>query len=116
MVELVTVGDELVNVRHRLHAHPELGFREFDTTAYLVSQLTSHGITVAATPMKTGVVAVIDGGRPGPRIGLRADIDGLPVEEDTGLAFSSLNPGVMHACAVDSTIRRNRRSTICPSL
>lgn len=101
MVELVTVGDELVNVRHRLHAHPELGFREFDTTAYLVSQLTSHGITVAATPMKTGVVAVIDGGRPGPRIGLRADIDGLPVEEDTGLAFSSLNPGVMHACGHD---------------
>ena len=93
--------DELVSIRHHLHAHPELGFHEHETTAYLTNLLTQHGITVLPTGMPTGVLALVEGTNPGPRVLLRADMDGLPVTEDTPLSFVSQNVGVMHACGHD---------------
>lgn len=101
MVEHVAVGDDLIAIRHYLHEHPERSFEEYDTSSYLAEQLRSHGITVLDTPLDTGVVALIEGSRPGPRIALRADIDGLPIREESGLPFSSLKDGVMHGCGHD---------------
>ncbi|MFY1812942.1 M20 family metallopeptidase, partial [Bifidobacterium bifidum] len=101
MVEHVGVTDELIGIRHYLHQHPERSFKEVETSAYLARLLRGHGIDVLDTTLETGVVALIEGEVPGPRIALRADIDGLPITEDTGLPFSSLNPGVMHGCGHD---------------
>ena len=91
----------LVDIRHHLHQHPELGFHETGTSAFIADQLRAHGIEVERTSLTTGVVGRISGGAPGPHIALRGDIDGLPVTEHTGLPFSSRNPGVMHACGHD---------------
>lgn len=101
MVEHVGVTDEMIGIRHYLHQHPERSFKEVETSAYLARLLRGHGIDVLDTTLETGVVALIEGEVPGPRIALRADIDGLPITEDTGLPFSSLNPGVMHGCGHD---------------
>lgn len=101
MTEHITVGDDLIAIRHYLHQHPERSFEEHDTSAYLARQLCEHGIDVLDTTLETGVVGLIEGDRPGPRIALRADIDGLPVHEETGLPFVSVNDGVMHACGHD---------------
>lgn len=102
MSEHIEIDPGLVTIRHYLHAHPELGFKEYDTSIYLTDQLKSHGIEVLENPMETGVVGLIQGeAGPGPRIALRADIDGLPVAEASGLDFASVNAGVMHACGHD---------------
>jgi len=91
----------LNEVRHHLHQFPELSGQEFATTAYLRAQLARHDITVLALPLLTGLVAEIRGSQPGPLVVLRGDIDALPVEEQTDLAFRSLTSGVMHACGHD---------------
>ncbi|WEV73465.1 amidohydrolase [Bifidobacterium sp. ESL0798] len=101
MAEHVEISDDLIAVRHHLHQYPELGFKEYETTKFLRDQLTSHGIEVLETPLETGLVAEIKGEKPGPRVVLRADIDGLPIHEHSGLPFSSKNPGVMHGCGHD---------------
>lgn len=102
MTEHIEIDPELITIRHYLHAHPELGFKEYDTSIYLADQLKDHGIEVLDNPMETGVVGLIRGeGGPGPRVALRADIDGLPVTEESGLDFASVNEGVMHACGHD---------------
>ncbi len=82
-----------------LHQHPELSYQEFETTARLKSVLTSHGIRVLETGLKTGLVAEIGSGAP--VIAIRCDIDALPVTEESGLSYSSLHKGVMHACGHD---------------
>lgn len=98
----VEADSDLVAVRHYLHAHPERSFKEYDTSIYLVDQLKAHGVEVLDNPLATGVVGLIRGeGGPGPRVALRADIDGLPIVEDTGLPFASVNEGVMHGCGHD---------------
>lgn len=102
MSEHIEINPELVTIRHYLHQHPELGFKEYNTSKYLAEQLKSHGIEILDNPMETGVVGLITGTRgAGPHIALRADIDGLPVAEASGLDFASLNDGVMHACGHD---------------
>lgn len=101
MTEHINVGDDLIAIRHYLHEHPERSFEEHHTTAYLADQLRSHGIDVLDTSLDTGLVGLIEGTQPGPRIALRADIDGLPIQEETGLPFTSLNEGVMHGCGHD---------------
>ena len=102
MSEHIDIDHELITIRHYLHAHPERSFREFDTSIYLTDQLKAHGIEILHNPLETGVVGLIQGeAGPGPRIGLRADIDGLPIVEDSGLEFSSVNEGVMHGCGHD---------------
>ncbi|RGW09779.1 M20 metallopeptidase family protein [Bifidobacterium pseudolongum] len=105
MMESVTahiaLTDELIAIRRHLHAHPERSFHETETSAYLERVLRDRGIDVLANPMETGVVAQITGAHAGPTVALRADIDGLPIHEDSGLDFASANPGVMHGCGHD---------------
>lgn len=93
--------DDMVDLRRDLHAHPELSMAETATTALVTERLRSLGLTEEPCPTPTGAVFSLDGGRPGRTILLRADIDGLPVQEDTGLSFSSRVEGYMHACGHD---------------
>lgn len=91
-----------VEVRRHLHRNPELSFAEVDTHSYLQEQLTALGCAFQpGLGGGTGIKAVISGGRPGPTVALRADIDALPIQEETGLPFASERLGVMHACGHD---------------
>lgn len=93
---------EAVAWRREFHAYPELSFAEHRTGARVAELLRGFGCdSVEAGWSGTGVVAVINGNRPGRRIGLRADMDALPITEDSGVAFASTVPGVMHACGHD---------------
>jgi amidohydrolase len=99
----------VVTWRRELHAHPELGNREVRTSAFLAERLRAMGFDVQTGIAKTGVVGLLKGGKPGPVVALRADIDALPVTEETGLPFASKERGqyngrevgVMHACGHD---------------
>ena len=82
-----------------LHRHPELGFEEFETTAYIQQVLAENGIRTLDTGLPTGAIAVIGQGEP--VIALRADIDALPIGEESGLSYASEHPGRMHACGHD---------------
>lgn len=93
--------DKLVSYRRELHKHPELSHKEFETTKRIRKWLTEEGIKILEYPLKTGVVAEIQGEEQGPIIALRGDIDAIPVTEVTGLPFASENKGVMHACGHD---------------
>lgn len=96
-----TYADDLVALRRDLHAHPELGFEEVRTSGIVAERLEKLGFAVHRGLGKTGVVGVIEG-RPGSRrIGLRADMDALPIEEETNLPYRSTVPGKMHACGHD---------------
>ncbi|HEX3605215.1 MAG TPA: M20 family metallopeptidase [Candidatus Dormibacteraeota bacterium] len=96
-----SVFDAAVDLRRALHAHPELSGEEVHTTALLRDRLLALGLEERRCPTPTGAVFELRGGRPGRTVLLRADIDALPVEEETGLAFRSRVPGVMHACGHD---------------
>jgi amidohydrolase len=91
--------DELVTIRHHIHENPELSGQEFETTAYLKAYLEGLNIEILETGLKTGLVAQVGQGET--VIALRADIDALPILENTGLSFASKNAGVMHACGHD---------------
>jgi len=91
----------LTALRHDLHAHPELGMAEHRTAALVTSQLEAWGIEVHRGIGGTGVVGVLRAGSGNRAIGLRADMDALPIQEATGLPFGSTVPGVMHACGHD---------------
>ncbi|WP_246145543.1 M20 metallopeptidase family protein [Bacillus rubiinfantis] len=93
--------NELVEIRQFLHQHPELSFQEYKTSEYIASRLNKWEIPYRRIG-ETGIFVDIVGEKgPGPTIGIRADIDALPIEEKTGLPFSSLHPGIMHACGHD---------------
>lgn len=96
-----TDNSEAVKIRHYLHQHPELSDHEFETTAYIKKYLEALGYRIV-TPagLKTGVIAEIGTGNK-PIVGLRSDIDALPIQEQTGLDYQSVNAGVMHACGHD---------------
>ncbi len=91
--------DKLVHIRRQLHSNPELGFLEFQTSALLESQLKELNIPVDHVAV-TGLVATLKKGE-GPTVMLRADMDALPVQEDTGVTYHSKTDGVMHACGHD---------------
>jgi amidohydrolase len=91
----------LIAVRRDLHAHPELAFQEQRTAGVVARELARLGIACQTGVGRTGVVGTIEGGRPGPLLAIRGDMDALPIAERTGLAFASENPGVMHACGHD---------------
>jgi len=95
-------NNELVKMRRYLHEHPELSYQEVNTAKYVADKLRSFGIEVREHVGGTGVVGLIRGKTGKTTIGLRADMDALPVEEQTGLPFASKNKGVMHACGHDS--------------
>jgi amidohydrolase len=100
---------QITELRHRIHQNPELGNREVETAALVAEHLRSLGLEVRTGVAHTGVVAVLRGGRPGPVVAVRADMDALPVTEATGLPFASTkrtlyegqDVGVMHACGHD---------------
>ena len=91
----------VVKCRHYLHAHPELGEHEVETTRFLKEQLEEMGIPVQTFEGITGCIGTIRGGKPGKTVMLRADIDALPIQENPGKSYCSVNPGVMHACGHD---------------
>lgn len=92
--------DEAVAWRRDLHAHPELGFEEAWTSDFIARRLADWGLRVTTGLGRTGVVGTLGDGS-GPRIGIRADIDALPITEETGAAYASRTPGKMHACGHD---------------
>jgi amidohydrolase len=95
------VQESMVELRHDLHAHPELSLHEHRTTQVVRDRLVELGWELASCPTETGAVAVLRGAKPGKRIMIRADIDGLPVTEENQIPFASVNEGVMHACGHD---------------
>ena len=88
-------------LRRDFHRYPELGFNEFRTAGVVARELTALGLEITTGVAETGVVALLEGERPGPVALLRFDMDALPVVEQTGAEYASLNPGVMHACGHD---------------
>jgi amidohydrolase len=92
---------EIVRIRRFIHMNPELGNREFETSRLVASKLETLGLEVRSGVAKTGVVALLRGAQPGASVAVRADMDALPIQETTNVAFKSLNPGVMHACGHD---------------
>ena len=97
-------AEDLTALRHDFHAHPELGFQEHRTSARIAGLLESWGIEVTRGIGGTGLVGVLQGRGPGRRIGLRADMDALPMEELTNLPYASKTPGVFHGCGHDGHI------------
>jgi amidohydrolase len=95
---------DVIDVRRRLHRHPEIGLQLPATQAVVVDSLRAIGLEPRLGESTTSVVVVVDGARPGPTILLRGDMDGLPLREDTGLPFASGNPGTMHACGHDTHV------------
>jgi amidohydrolase len=91
----------IVELRRDLHAHPELGFETHRTAEVVATAVRQLGFDVRTGVGGTGVVAELRGARPGPCLLLRADMDALPIHEETGLPFASQHPGVMHACGHD---------------
>lgn len=92
---------EMIGVRRTIHQHPELSNKEFETTKRIEKFLRDCGIEVLEVGMKTGCIGLLKGGKPGKVVGLREDIDALPIVEQTGLPFASCEEGVMHACGHD---------------
>ncbi len=93
---------EMKPVREDLHRHPELSYKEERTCALIMEKLREYGVDTVEKIFNTGVVATIKGGKgPGKCIGIRADIDALPVVEESGVDYASENHGVMHACGHD---------------
>ncbi len=92
---------DMVLMREEIHRHPELSQKEFQTTKRIKRFLLSCGIELMDLKLETGCVGVLRGSKPGPVIGLREDIDALPITEKTSLPFASCEPGIMHACGHD---------------
>ena len=107
-----SMQEQLTVWRRYLHQHPELGNREFKTAAYIVEQLKGLGLEIRTGIAKTGVVAILKGGKPGPVIALRADMDALPVKERVNIPYASTDStmygnnkvAVMHACGHDAHV------------
>ncbi|MBQ8563180.1 MAG: amidohydrolase, partial [Firmicutes bacterium] len=92
---------EMAAIREDLHRHPELSNQEFRTSTIVMEQLRSYGLDSVEQVAGTGVVGLLYGTGGGCCLAIRADMDALPVEEETGLPFASEIPGVMHACGHD---------------
>ena len=102
---LLRLSDSLekhtIAVRRMIHQKPELAFEEYKTAGLVMQELRRMGIPYEESPVEPGIVAVIDSGKPGKLLMLRADMDALPIEETAQVSFRSLNKGVMHACGHD---------------
>lgn len=97
-----SISESVTRNRRYLHAHPELSFKEYETSAYIKARLDEMGISWQAMA-DTGVVALIKGEQPSDKvIALRADMDALPITEANATSYASKNPGVMHACGHDA--------------
>ncbi|WP_419655647.1 peptidase, M20 with amidohydrolase domain [Desulfosarcina variabilis str. Montpellier] len=94
--------DLLVQIRRDLHRIPEVGYTEEKTSAYVAAYLEKEGLLVTTGIARYGVVGLLKSGRPGPTLLIRADMDALPIQEETGHDFASTHSGVMHACGHDA--------------
>jgi amidohydrolase len=101
MEKIKVFRPKLVEMRRHLHQHPELGFQEVNSAKYIAEHLSRLGIEFKAGIAGTGIAGLIKGKRPGKTIALRADMDALPISEQTGQPYASRNEGVMHACGHD---------------
>ena len=102
---IAAYAEEMKGWRQHLHAHPELSFDCFATSDYIAERLAEIGVDEVHRGIgKTGIVALINGAGAGPTIGLRADMDALPILEMTGAAYASTVPGKMHACGHDGHV------------
>ncbi len=99
--ELRAIEPEMVALRRQIHANPELGFEEHQTAALVAERLQAWGYEVHRGVGGTGVVGVLRAGQGMRTLGLRADLDALPIHETTGLPWASRKPGLMHACGHD---------------
>jgi amidohydrolase len=97
-----SVLDEVIELRRHFHRHPEVSFSEHETSRQLRERLRELGLELKPCPTETGVVAMLDTGRPGKTVMLRADIDALPIQEESGVNFESKSEGRMHACGHDA--------------
>lgn len=95
-------SEEVTALRRRIHEHPELAFDEHETAKRVEAFLGRLAIPCRTGVGKTGIVALLQGGKPGPTIAIRADMDALPIDEKNGLPFASRIPGKMHACGHDA--------------
>ena len=95
------IEPHLVALRRDIHTVPELAFQEVRTAGIVAAELSRLGIPHRTGVGKTGVIGTIEGGRPGPTLAIRADMDALPIHEETGLPFASTVAGQMHACGHD---------------
>ena len=93
--------DEVISIRRHIHQNPELSLKEFETSKFVANELRKIGLEAQEGVGKTGVVSNLNLGKGEKNLMLRADMDALPIQEETGLPFSSKNPGVMHACGHD---------------
>ncbi len=94
-------AEEFVGIRRHLHAHPELSYQEFETSAYVQSKLKEYGIPFSLKAT-TGVIGLLEGRDPGSRVvALRADMDALPIHEENDVPYKSTREGIMHACGHD---------------
>lgn len=102
---IAAFAEDMTAWRRHLHAHPELMFDCHETAGFIVERLREFGVDeIHPNIATTGIVAIINGQGPGPTIGLRADMDALPIEETTGAAHASTVPGRMHACGHDGHV------------
>ncbi len=99
MAEIDRILPEIIEIRRHVHRYPELSGEERETTAYICSILESHGITPTLLPENSGIVAEVGSGAH--VLGIRAELDAMPIQEETGLPYASVHPGVMHACGHD---------------
>jgi amidohydrolase len=97
-----SVIEEVIELRRHFHRHPELSFGEHETSRQIGERLRELGLELKPCPTETGVVALLDTGKPGKTVMLRADIDGLPIHEESGVGFASRTDGRMHACGHDA--------------
>ena len=96
------VDEDVIAWRRHLHRHPEVSYSEHETAAFVAETLQGFGGELEIErPTETGVLARLRTGRPGPTVALRADIDALPIDEESGVEFASERPGAMHACGHD---------------
>ncbi|HLZ39061.1 MAG TPA: M20/M25/M40 family metallo-hydrolase [Mycobacteriales bacterium] len=100
--ELAELRPALVAWRRHLHRHPELSFEERETAEFVARTLGSFGDLEVSRPTPTSVHGRLRGGRPGRVVALRADMDGLPIQEENAVDVASRRPGVMHACGHDA--------------
>lgn len=94
--------DKIIKWRRHLHENPELSFKEYKTTEYIKGILNKYPNLKVQTITNTGVVAILEGAKPGKTVALRADIDALPINEEADVQYKSLNNGIMHACGHDA--------------
>ena len=93
---------DIVNIRRHLHSYPELSFQEYETSKFIATQLNEMGVKFRSGIVKTGIEVILEGKNPGKSVKLlRADIDALPILEDSSASYCSRNEGVMHACGHD---------------